>query len=52
MGPVSMPIGDMHSNTCLVLEFLNHNTETLGSRSDFGVVEPTLDVHGNSLSIF
>jgi len=42
----------MGVNAHLVLELFNHHTKTLGSRPDFGVIEPILDVHGNSLSIF
>ena len=42
----------LHISTRLVLEFSNHITETFGTSPNFGVVEPILDVHGNSFSIF
>jgi hypothetical protein len=44
---------DVHMDirTHLVLELLNHITETLRSRADFGIVEAILDVHRNSVSI-
>jgi hypothetical protein len=43
----------MSVNAHLVLEPFNHSTNTLGSRPNFGVVEPILilEVHANSLSI-
>jgi hypothetical protein len=42
----------MGVNAHFVLELFNHSTKTPGSRPNFGVVEPILDVHGNSFSIF
>jgi hypothetical protein len=38
-------------NAHLVLELLNHSNQTPGSRADFGIFKPFLDLQGNSRSI-